>query len=75
MSDIEVTSLSIQPVGSKKKIIKRIIPNHIKRRNQIPDEILNNKTLNKIIELLPGNYNFEIHKSIWKIKNSKYKNY
>ncbi|SCW01970.1 LAFE_0E11276g1_1 [Lachancea fermentati] len=36
--------------------------------NQIPDEILQNKELNEAIKLLPSNYNFEIHKTVWNIK-------
>ena len=40
------------------------------RRNQasvIPDRFLKNKALNDAISVLPSNYNFEIHKCIWKI--------
>lgn len=36
--------------------------------NQIPAEILNDTNLNKAIDVLPKNYNFEIHKTIWKIR-------
>jgi hypothetical protein len=36
--------------------------------NQIPDELLNDKELNKQIQQLPENYNFEIHKTIWRIR-------
>lgn len=72
MSEIDIKNQQ-NANNSKKKIVKRIIPNNLKRRNQIPDEILNNTTLNNIIKLLPSNYNFEIHKSIWKIKVQKYK--
>lgn len=36
--------------------------------NQIPEEILNDKDLNEAIKLLPSNYNFEIHKTVWNIK-------
>ncbi|KAK6457107.1 putative diphthamide synthesis protein-domain-containing protein [Scheffersomyces xylosifermentans] len=36
--------------------------------NQIPDDILNDKDLNEAIKLLPSNYNFEIHKTVWNIK-------
>ncbi|XP_068653402.1 uncharacterized protein [Aristolochia californica] len=39
-------------------------------RNQVPDSILNNPSLNTAISLLPSNYNFEIHKSIWRIVSS-----
>ena len=35
--------------------------------NQIPEEILNDKLLNETIKCLPSHYNFEIHKSIWRI--------
>ncbi|CAM0142615.1 Diphthamide biosynthesis protein 1 [Umbelopsis sp. WA50703] len=38
--------------------------------NQIPDEILHNALLNKMMEQLPANYNFEIHKSVWRIKKA-----
>lgn len=41
--------------------------------NQIPDELLNNKDLNLQIKQLPENYNFEIHKTIWRIKTIKAK--
>ncbi len=36
--------------------------------NQIPDEIINDKELNEAIKLLPSNYSFEIHKTVWNIK-------
>jgi len=38
--------------------------------NQIPEEILNDKDLNEAIRLLPSNYNFEIHKTVWNIKKN-----
>ena len=47
---------------------------HIGRvMNQIPDEILNDKELNEAIKLLPSNYNFEIHKTVWNIKKQNAK--
>ncbi|AAS51691.1 ADL229Wp [Eremothecium gossypii ATCC 10895] len=36
--------------------------------NQIPDEILNDENLQEAIKLLPSNYNFEIHKTVWNIR-------
>ncbi|KAL2706986.1 2-(3-amino-3-carboxypropyl)histidine synthase subunit 1 [Kluyveromyces marxianus] len=36
--------------------------------NQIPAEILEDEDLNSAIKLLPSNYNFEIHKTVWNIK-------
>lgn len=41
--------------------------------NVIPKEILQNSELNQAISLLPKNYNFEIHKSIWRIQRDKAK--
>ncbi len=41
--------------------------------NQISEELLNDKELNLQIKQLPENYNFEIHKTIWRIKTIKAK--
>ena len=48
-----------------------ILKYDIKYKLKIPDEILNNSFLNKMISVLPKNYNFEIHKSIWRINEMK----
>ena len=40
-------------------------------KNTIPDDILNNDALNEAIKYLPSNYNFEIHKCIWKIREAE----
>ncbi|KAH6825286.1 diphthamide synthesis DPH2 family protein [Perilla frutescens var. hirtella] len=39
-------------------------------KNQIPDSILNDAALNAAISLLPPNYNFEIHKIIWRVRST-----
>ncbi|WRT70573.1 diphthamide biosynthesis protein 1 [Kwoniella shivajii] len=39
--------------------------------NLIPDDILNDTQLNAAIAALPGNYNFEIHKTIHHIRRDK----
>ncbi|KAK6137256.1 hypothetical protein DH2020_029003 [Rehmannia glutinosa] len=39
-------------------------------KNQIPDSILNDAALNAAISLLPANYNFEIHKIIWRARST-----
>ncbi|TKY71099.1 Diphthamide biosynthesis protein 1 [Spatholobus suberectus] len=36
-------------------------------KNQIPDSILNDPLLNAAISVLPSNYNFEVHKSVWRV--------
>lgn len=41
------------------------------RLNQIPESIINDTDLNNAIALLPKNYNFEIHKTIWRISQEK----
>ncbi|KAI8997094.1 putative diphthamide synthesis protein-domain-containing protein [Pilobolus umbonatus] len=42
--------------------------------NQVPDEILNDPVLNKTLEQqLPANYNFEIHKTVWRVRKAKAK--
>lgn len=46
--------------------IRKVAP-RIKARNTIPDDILLNADLNAAIAILPSNYNFEIHKVIWRI--------
>ena len=40
-----------------------------KYNNAVPDAVLNDPALNAAIALLPENYNFEIHKSVWKVKS------
>ena len=47
------------------RVVKRVLV------NQIPDEIKNNKLLNMMIEVLPKNYDFEIHKTIWRIEKQR----
>lgn len=41
------------------------------RVNKIPDDIVNNQELQAAIGVLPKNYNFEIPKTIWKIRENK----
>lgn len=42
----------------------------LRRKNAIPEELLSNEALNSAIGVLPKNYNFEIHKTIWKINQA-----
>ena len=42
-------------------------------RQQVPDEILNDAALNEAVAVLPSNYNFEIHKTIWRIRQANAK--
>ena len=45
----------------------------IRYNNAVPDNILKDPALNSAISLLPDNYNFEIHKSVWKVKSESIK--
>jgi 2-(3-amino-3-carboxypropyl)histidine synthase len=48
-------------------------PPRVARRvlgQQVPADILNNAALNDAIAILPANYNFEIHKTIWRIRQA-----
>ncbi|KAJ7968125.1 2-(3-amino-3-carboxypropyl)histidine synthase subunit 1 [Quillaja saponaria] len=39
-------------------------------KSQIPDSILNDASLNAAISLLPSNYNFEVHKCVWRVTST-----
>lgn len=39
-------------------------------KQQVPDKVLHDKALNAAISALPANYNFEIHKTVWRIKQA-----
>ena len=43
------------------------------KKQLIPDEIVNNVHLNHAISLLPANYNFEIHKTVWRLRETSAK--
>ena len=45
----------------------------IRSVNRIPDDILNDNELNQAIGILPNNYNFEIHKTVWNIRRANAK--
>ena len=48
---------------------KRVVPRM--KRNAVPDEVLLNEELNAAMAILPSNYNFEMHKVIWRIVSDK----
>ncbi|XP_021823554.1 2-(3-amino-3-carboxypropyl)histidine synthase subunit 1 [Prunus avium] len=39
-------------------------------RSQIPDSILHDAALNTAVALLPSNYNFEVHKCVWRVRST-----
>lgn len=68
------TNTDIRATAEDQPLVKSSIKRHIGRAvNQIPDDILNDKDLNEAIKLLPSNYNFEIHKTVWNIRKQNAK--
>ncbi|KAK8850417.1 diphthamide biosynthesis protein 1 [Kwoniella newhampshirensis] len=56
-----VGTTSSSKASSSRQTVRRVA-------NQVPDDILNDPDLNAAIAALPGNYNFEIHKTIYHIR-------
>ncbi|XP_011496725.1 PREDICTED: diphthamide biosynthesis protein 1 [Ceratosolen solmsi marchali] len=56
----------------KAKPVRKIFKAPI-RVNKIPQEILNDPLIKEAMAGLPLNYNFEIHKTIWRIRETKAK--
>jgi 2-(3-amino-3-carboxypropyl)histidine synthase len=51
-----------------KKPPQRVAPRARRaKKNQIPEQVLHNASLNQAVQLLPSNYNFEIHKTVWRV--------
>lgn len=67
-SDSDNTGALIVKAKPERKIFRPI-----KTVTRIPEELLNNPEIAAAIKLLPPNYNFELHKTIWRIKQNKSK--
>lgn len=57
----------------KAKPTRRVYKGAGRTIHKIPKSILEDPELNEAIAALPKNYNFEIHKTIWKVRESKAK--
>lgn len=55
----------------KAKPVRKIV--RATKSNRIPETILQNRDIQNAMERLPTNYNFEIHKTIWKIQETSAK--
>ncbi|XP_022112527.2 2-(3-amino-3-carboxypropyl)histidine synthase subunit 1 [Pieris rapae] len=64
VSDSSVVVVRAKPEGQR----KTFKPN-IRSVNRIPDDLLKDPLINRACEALPNNYNFEIHKTIWRIRS------
>lgn len=51
--------------------IKKTKPQTRRVYSKIPASILENRLLNEMAKEFPSNYNFEIHKTIWRIEKLK----
>ena len=49
---------------------KRFGPKSRALANRVPEEILNNTKLQEAVSLLPNNYEFEINKTVWRIREA-----
>ncbi|XP_053595321.1 2-(3-amino-3-carboxypropyl)histidine synthase subunit 1 isoform X2 [Microplitis demolitor] len=65
--------LSSSVIVVKAKPVRKVFKAGAVRVNKIPQELLNDQILNAAIAALPENYNFEIHKTIWRIRELKAK--
>ncbi|XP_069701555.1 2-(3-amino-3-carboxypropyl)histidine synthase subunit 1 [Periplaneta americana] len=54
----------------KAKSERKVFRPPVKSINRIPDELLEDINLKNAIKVLPGNYNFEIYKTIWRIRQT-----
>ncbi|XP_064840973.1 2-(3-amino-3-carboxypropyl)histidine synthase subunit 1-like isoform X1 [Oncorhynchus masou masou] len=59
-------TVETQIVPAKKRTVRG--PRRV--ANQIPDEILQDPELQEAIHALPANYNFEIHKTVWRVRQA-----
>lgn len=59
-------STEVVPRGSGASVSGK----RIRTAMHIPDSILHDVKLNAAIAVLPSNYNFEIHKTVWRIKQA-----
>lgn len=66
--DGKAAATSSDPQGTELVRKPRTRANVHRAVNQVPTEILENKELAEAVKLLPSNYNFEIHKTVWNIK-------
>ena len=60
-------------VGISKQLAPHISAKEAGRRRvvaHIPDSIVHDEQLNAAISVLPANYNFEIHKTVWRLRDA-----
>lgn len=68
MEDLELNP-NVVVVRAKPEGQRKTFKPNIRSLNKIPDDLLNDPLINRACETLPQNYNFEIHKTIWRIRS------
>lgn len=57
----------------KAKPVRRVYKGAARTIHKIPQSLLDDPEVNAAIAVLPENYNFEIHKTIWRAREMKAK--
>ena len=65
MEERSVAAMAID--GVAKKVVKR------SKANQVPAQVLEDPKLAAAIRALPSNYNFELHKTVWRVRQTQAK--
>ncbi|KAI8040957.1 hypothetical protein M5D96_005206 [Drosophila gunungcola] len=77
MLDVIQPSSNLPASESTDVVVVRARPKKVfkpkARINRIPQELLDDPLLQQAIDRLPSNYNFEMHKTIWRIREMKAK--
>ncbi|XP_023951057.2 2-(3-amino-3-carboxypropyl)histidine synthase subunit 1 [Bicyclus anynana] len=68
MEDLELNP-NVIVVRAKPEGQRKTFKPNVRSINKIPDDLLNDPLINRACEVLPQNYNFEIHKTIWRIRS------
>lgn len=72
-AEVEQPPLAADVKIVKAKPVRKVYKGASRVINKIPATLLNDSELNDAIAALPSNYNFEIHKTIWRVRETKAK--
>lgn len=72
-TELSLARTRTQGPGTRSSGTARPAGPHRRVANQIPEDILNDRELQEAVRVLPSNYNFEICKTVWRIKQAEAK--
>ncbi|XP_032901639.1 2-(3-amino-3-carboxypropyl)histidine synthase subunit 1 isoform X2 [Amblyraja radiata] len=72
-TELSLARTRTQGPGTRSSGTARPAGPHRRVANQIPEDILNDRELQDAVRVLPSNYNFEICKTVWRIKQAEAK--